>query len=191
MYTRILLFSFLLPLIGFAQQKQVSARPKFQSSLGASLLIGESGPGGNFQLVNGFRINKWFAGLGVALDNYRFQTVPVFLSARREGIFGRKIFAYADAGISIPAVRDDQRNPFQQTDDFNAGFYSETGIGLKIPAGKKTSVRISAGYTFRTLSEKLSTPSVSSFWPDPGDEAEFRYKFQMLTLRLAVSLGAQ
>ena len=190
MLRKILVLLLFLPSLAIAQKKQVTNKAKFQSSLGASILIGYSEPSWNLQLVNGIRINNWFAGIGAGIDNYRYRTVPLFLSARKEGLFKRKLFAYLDAGVSIPAVKD-QDLPFNQDDKFYAGFYSETGIGWKIPAGKKTSLRLSAGYSVRTFREKVHSPSFSSFWPDPGNVSENKYTFQLLTIRAAFSLGGQ
>ena len=189
MYRNALLLLILLPLFAIAQNKKSSAPMKFQTSIGAGLLVGHSESSVNWQLVNGFKINNWFGGIGAGVDYYRYRTVPLFLSARRERLFHSNFFAFADAGLAIPAVRDNQRKEFVVRDKYYPGFYSETGIGWAIPANKKLSVRVSLGYSFRTVREEAEFPSFRSWWPSPNTEIEYRYKFQLLTLKTTVSLG--
>ncbi len=186
-----LLLCLLLPSWAMAQDHKATTRPHIQSTAGVSLSVGQAEPAWQWQWVNGLKVNNWFAGVGVGMDYYRFRTVPVFLSARRERLFNRSFFAFVDAGVAVPAVRKQEKNEWLLKDDFYMGFYSETGVGIKIPAGKKMSLLLSAGYSFRTLREEAEFPSASSYWPSPNTENVYRYKFHLLTLRAAISLGGQ
>ncbi len=182
---------FLLPVVGFSQNKQVKLKPQFQTSAGISFLAGQFEPAYQWQLVNGFKINNWFAGIGAGVDHYRYRTVPVFISARRDKLFNRNFFAYADAGVMIPAVKDEEKVPFAMRDEFSTGFYSETGIGYAFSSKGKLSFRISTGYSFRTLKEEVEEFSPSSMWPSPNNISVYNYKFHLVNLRLAVGFGAK
>lgn len=187
MRTQIFGLLFLLPVLAFSQNEKAVTKPRFQSSAGISFLAGEFQPSYQWQLVNGFKLNNWFAGIGTGMDHYRYRTVPVFISVRREGLFKRSFFAFVDAGVAIPSVPDDKKQLFALKDKFSTGFYSETGIGYAVPSKGKFSLRFSAGYSFRTLNEVVEFPSFSSFWPSDNSVTEYKYKFHLITLRAAIS----
>ncbi len=176
----------LLPLLTFSQTKTTVAKPRFQSSAGISFLAGQWEPSYQWQLVSGFKINNWFAGIGGGTDHYRYRTVPLFVSVRREELFNRAFFAFADAGVSIPSVKDEEKQQNGIRDKFYTGFYSETGVGYAIPSKRKFSLRFSAGYSFRTLKEEIEFPSFWS-WPTENSVTEYKYKFHLITLKAVIA----
>lgn len=177
----------LLPVLVFSQSKPAKLKPQFQSSAGAGLLVGQFEPSYQWQLVNGFKLNNWFAGIGAGMDYYRYRTVPLFFSVRRDGLFKRSFFAFADAGVGIPSVTDAQKQQFSISDKFHTGFYSETGMGYTIPSKRKFSLRFSAGYSFRTLKEVAKF----SFGPADNPITEYKYKFHLITLKAAVAFNGR
>src|SRR5580693_5768021 len=69
---------------GSAQMAPTSTSWKFRSDDYLGLAAGQWGNSGLLQSVNGFYKGPWFAGLGVGMDNYRFRSVPLFVSLTRD-----------------------------------------------------------------------------------------------------------
>lgn len=183
---------FLIATLAFSQNKFVKEKPRFQTSAGIGFLAGEWEPSYQLQLVSGLKMNNWFIGTGLGIDDYRFRTVPVFMEARRHGLFNTSLFAYADAGVTLPWNRElmNDEGVFSEQVKFYTGFYSETGIGYRLPSKKRLAIQFSAGYSFRTMKEKVITPMLwSSTWPTPNSEIMYHHRFHLVTARAAVSFN--
>ncbi len=192
MYKWIVIVLLAFPVIVFSQQKRNDAKPYFQTSAGAAFLAGQAEPSWQGQVSSGLSINKWFAGIGTGFDEYRFSTVPVFATARRNNLFKTSLFAYADAGIALPWKRNEPIGErfFNERHKLFTGFYSETGIGYQFPSQNRFAFRLSAGYSFRTMKQHITrTMWWSSAWPTPDDIINRHHRFHLLTLRTAVSFN--
>jgi hypothetical protein len=192
MRNKFVVLFFLMPLLAFSQNKPVKEKPRFQTSAGIGFLAGEWEPSYQLQLTSGLKMNKWFVGSGAGVDDYRFRTVPVFITARRQGFFNTPLFAFADAGVALPWNRESTNGEgfFSEQVKFYTGFYSETGIGYQLPSKKRLAVQFSAGYSFRTIKEKVTIPMLwSGTWPTPNSEVIYRHRFHLVTARAAVSFN--
>ncbi|HEX7846174.1 MAG TPA: hypothetical protein VF476_10275 [Chitinophagaceae bacterium] len=189
----ILITGLLLPILTFSQQKQKSSRPLFQPSTSFAVLVGESAPSWQVQANGGFRLGQWYAGLGTAVDNYRFRSIPLYASVRRHYLFRKALFAYADAGVAFPWKRKVVDEGFTlEQQQFYTGFYSETGIGYQLPSKGKLTVNVSAGYSFRTMKQRVVTPMLwSSAWPMPEYEVVKEHKFHLLTFRTIIGFAGK
>jgi hypothetical protein len=136
------------------QPKQKNTR--FQSYNAIALLTGESGVSAGIQTVNGVAWKSFFIGGGLGFDFYGIGTTPVFLDLRKT--FGQqrnKFFAYGDAGYNIawPGSNSVSFNSSEQNQ--KGGFYSDIGFGYLVGFDKKNALILSAGYTFKSLSDNL------------------------------------
>jgi hypothetical protein len=136
------------------QPKQKNTR--FHSYNAIALLTGESGVSAGIQSVNGIEWKSFFVGGGVGFDFYGIATTPVFLDLRKT--FGKgknKFFAYGDAGYNIawPGSSSISFNSSEQ--EQKGGFYGDVGLGYLVGFGKKDALILSAGYTFKSLTDNL------------------------------------
>lgn len=186
----ILCLLFLLPVIGFAQVKQQQEKIKpfrFETIVQTGLLAGGSAESFALQTVNGFRYQKWFAGIGTGLDFYRQRSIPLFADVRYDFTTKRKtFFLYSDAGINFAWTKNkDQQNIVDQS----PGLFTDAGIGLKITTKKQDAFLISAGYSHKQLNETQRGFNWRSWpgWPVDGAETFYRYHYRYN--RIAVKIG--
>lgn len=188
----ILLLFVLLPFAAFSQQKEKKARPSLQTTAGFAVAAGQTEPAWQGQLTAGFKMSNWLTAIGAGIDDYRFRSIPLFLRLQRNDLFRRSVFGYADAGVAFPWDRKlmNDEGVFADWQQFYTGFYSETGMGYRLETGGKLAVQFSAGYSFRTMKEKMVTPAWwSSIWPQPQNETIRRHRFHLLTFRMALCIN--
>jgi hypothetical protein len=136
---------------------------KFRSDNYVGLSAGEIGEQGHLQTVNGLYKGAWFLGLGAGVDDYRFRSIPLFLSVTRDlPAFNNRsgLFLYLDGGINLPWYKREP-TPYQEavisSDKFHAGPWGSAGLGYKwrISARTDKALLFSAGYSMKKLTEKL------------------------------------
>lgn len=167
---------------------------KYNNITNIGWLNGSSQNDFTLQTINGITIDKWQLGLGVGLDNYGTKSIPVFVDVRRT--FGNKQWqplVYADAGVNYTlrwgnfAVKDFNN---QYYFDLNNTFYGELGIGLSKKISKKTSLNITAGFSYKHLSytekDNYAFIYTNSMYPYPVS-----YDFDFYYKRLALRVGLQ
>jgi hypothetical protein len=169
-----------------AQEKGKSSKPGVAIYPGISLVTGAAENSWQWQVVGAVVKKNWVAGIGAGMDYYRYRTVPVFLSVRREELFRRLFFGYAGVGLTIPAVTDGQKKAFTVSDKFYTGVYAETGVGIRIPVRGKWSARVSLGYGFKSLREKAVYPDFSGSVPPLENVISYRHSFQLVHLRTVI-----
>ncbi len=140
-------------IMALAQSKQ---KIKFSNITNLGLLNGSSQNAFTLQTINGIKLDKWRFGVGVGVDNYGTKSIPVFVDVRKS--FGNKQWqplVYADAGINYTLrwgnFANDNSNNFSKIDLKNT-FYGELGVGLSRNMSKKTSLNITAGFSYKHLS---------------------------------------
>ncbi len=183
----ILLLIAMLPIVVFAQIKQESTTKKpftFQTIVQTGLLAGGSAEAFTLQTVNGFRYQKWFAGIGTGLDFYMQRSIPLFADVRYDFSTKRKtFFLYSDAGVNFAWTKNKQQ---QNIVDQSPGLFTDAGIGLKIATKKQDAFVISAGYSHKQLKE---TQKGFSWWGWPVESPETYYRYNYKFNRIAVKLG--
>ena len=172
----------------FAQDKMKTAAQqplKFQTIVQGGLLVGSNGEAAAIQTVNGFALNKWYAGIGVGLDFYMQRGVPLFADVRYHFSNQRKsFFIYTDAGVHVPWIKNkDARNIISQA----AGLYTDAGVGFRLATKKGDAFLFSAGYSYKHVPEKQKGFSWQSWpWPQPTGETvlNYDYRFNRVVLKL-------
>lgn len=136
---------------------------KFRSDNYFGSTAGEVGEQGHLQTVNGLYKGAWFLGLGAGVDEYRYRSIPLFLSVTRGLVaFSNRsgLFLYLDGGINLPWYKR-TLNSYQKqmiiADKFQAGPWGSAGLGYKwrISARTDKALLFSAGYSMKKLTEKV------------------------------------
>lgn len=183
----ILLLIAVLPLVVVAQENQQPIKKKpfaFQTIVQTGLLAGGSAEAFTLQTVNGFRYQKWYAGIGTGLDFYMQRSIPLFADVRYEFSTKRKsFFLYSDAGINFAWTKNKEQ---QNIIDQSPGLFTDAGVGLKISTKKQDAFIISAGYSYKHLKETKRGFSWG-IWPVESPETVYRYNYSFN--RIAIKAG--
>ena len=144
---------------------------KFRSDDYLGLAAGQWGNYGLLQTVNGLSKGPWFLGLGAAMDNYRFRSVPLFASVTRDlpafwkssgkgGANGSGkrsgLFLNLDGGINLPCYHRDLIYAGEGlSSKFQAGSWWSAGLGYKWKLAARTdkALLVSVNYSEKRLKE--------------------------------------
>ena len=129
---------------------------QFKSINSLGLAEGQYGSAIQLQTINGIQKKRWFAGIGLGLDHYRFQSVPMFVDLRRSfGKKSNKIFIFANAGINFSDLTKNQKKySYPAGSAFENGVYLATGAGYDIKMTSRFSLSIASGYTYKNTPEQ-------------------------------------
>jgi hypothetical protein len=185
----------LITIVGFINcfaQQNAANKFQFHSINSIGLMEGETGSVFQLQTINGFQKKSWFAGVGVGLDYYRLRSIPLFVDLRKE--FGKKedkFFVYADGGINFYWKEDKDAKQFYIDDKFRNGFYAETGFGYKFRLNKKLFLNLSAGYSYKKLTEEGNFYpyyyfGTNSTTPPPSSDSKIVYNLNRLVLKASI-----
>lgn len=161
---------------------------KFRSDNYFGLAAGEVGEQGHLQTVNGLYKGPWFLGLGAGVDDYRYRSIPLFLSVTRDlPAFGNRsgLFLYLEGGIDLPWYKR-TLNAYQEqmiiSDKFQAGPWGSAGLGYKwrICARTDKALLFSAGYSMKKLTEKVVSKSQCYTYSCPLEPMQQTYIYDYL-----------
>lgn len=141
------LMAMIMHAISFGQNKE---RVRFTSLNQVGTLSGESTTEFQMQTINGLQYKTISAGVGIGLDCYFEQTVPVFFDLRK-AFFNRASspFIYADAGYSFVS-----RNSMGEYEmDRKGGSYYAAGVGYEFPVNGKVKATFDCGYSYKQFSK--------------------------------------
>jgi hypothetical protein len=179
-----LVYNFLLFLfISFssvAQKKIV----KFQSINFAAVVGGEDHSNSALQTINGIKFSNWFSGIGVAIDNYRYKTLPLFVDGR--WYFGneKRAFIYGDIGYNFPMKNKPGKEIYYyNTYNFSGGIYTDFGIGYEVSLNKYSSLAFSLGHSFKKLHNQVGIVMQCLVGPCPVDYSRYDYDFGRMILK--------
>ena len=166
---------------------------KFNSINNIGLLSGEMQNKFTFQTINGLQYKSWFAGVGAALDNYGYRSIPAFIDLRRTLELNEwQPFVYIDGGINFPLYTSDLPRKWGSTDAYKLQntFYGEAGAGVKRKLSKRLQFDFSIGYSYKHFIYMQYyypiTINLSSYLPSPIiTQYDFYYD------RIAIKTGLQ
>jgi hypothetical protein len=167
------------------QPKQKNTR--FQSYNAFGILTGESGVSVGIQSVNGVQWKSFFIGGGLGLDFYGIGTTPLFLDIRKTfGQSKRQFFVYGDLGYQFAwPGRNEAYDGSNEGTDMNGGLYTDIGLGYLAGIGKNDALFLTAGYTYKTLTEAIFTyPLCLPGVPCEPGRIENAYKFNRLYFKI-------
>jgi hypothetical protein len=135
---------------------------KYRSDNYVGLSAGQWGDYGLLQTVHGVYNGPWFIGGGAGLDNYRFRSVPLFLSVTRDvptpAIKRGGFFVHLDGGTNLPWYTR-PITPYYEfsSSKFHAASWWSAGVGYKwklsAAAGSRKALLISVDYSEKRLKE--------------------------------------
>jgi hypothetical protein len=135
---------------------------KYRSDNYAGLSAGQWGNYGLLQTVHGVYNGPWFIGAGAGLDNYRFRSVPLFLSVTRDlpvpAIKRGGLFVNLDGGTNLPWYKRTVEPYAGFTESkCHAGAWWSAGVGYKWKlspaAGSRKALLLSVNYSEKRLKE--------------------------------------
>jgi hypothetical protein len=176
----------------FCLSVTICSAQKFRSDNYLGLSTGQWGTAGLIQTVNGFYKGPWFLGLGAGLDNYRFRSVPLFLSLTRDLTAPGKrstLFIALDGGINLPWYTR-KPSPYEgfSPSKFYPGLWWSAGLGYRWKLSTRTdkALLLSAGYTMKKLREDETIPPPPCAYPGPCNAQTFVYDYLNRTLFLTI-----
>lgn len=174
--------------------QSVPAKPahklSFSSINQVGLLTGGSGQAATVQTINGVIVNEWFVGVGTGIDYYGSRGIPLFIDVRRnlKGKTGVP-FLYADAGVHFPwlsKVQDANKNYI--IEDHQAGAYLDGGVGIKLQTKHIGAVLLSAGYSYKKVTDKAQMFFIWSGAPLVPAYEYYNYTFRRIVIKVGIQL---
>jgi len=162
----------LLMLNGIAQKKYT-----FRSQNFIGIIRGQEENALLVQTINGIQRKSVFAGLGVGLDNYRIQSVPVFLNVSTFLFGDQNFFVTGSGGINFSTQKDRLGILLSSGVQYPARAYWEGGIGFRVPTGDRGgAILFNAGYSYKSIREKrkTSSPCPTGNCPEGHEMYDFR-----------------
>jgi len=180
-------YSFLLfLLISFSALGQ-KAKIQFQSINNIGTVFGQSQPHWTFQTINGIKSGNWFAGAGIGVDDYIYQTLPLFFDGRRYFGKGKIVFLYANVGYDFPMKNKPGKEIYYYSSyHFTGGIYTDFGVGVESRLRKKTSLVFSIGHSYKELENKIGANRCGIAAPCWVDYSLYKYHFGRIALKAGV-----
>jgi hypothetical protein len=147
----------------------------YRSDNYVGLSSGQWGNYGLLQTVHGVYHGAWFVGAGAGLDNYRFRSVPLFLSVtrdlpvavvKRSGLPVKRggLYVELDGGTNLPWYTR-TLEPYEgiNSSKFHAAAWWSAGVGYKwklsAAAASRKALLLSFNYSEKRLKETGTTVS--------------------------------
>ncbi|HVX49118.1 MAG TPA: hypothetical protein VHB48_03140 [Chitinophagaceae bacterium] len=143
-----------LPFFAAAQQGEKSMHLYNITQFG--WLMGDNAHTTSIETVTGLSYKRYKAGLGVALDNYGYKSLPVFVDLRYNLSKNTKniLQFYGNGGMNIPLQSGNLPYKYNNGDVWHAlhpSFYGEAGVNYVLRLGKLLSVNAGLGYNYKTF----------------------------------------
>jgi hypothetical protein len=177
-------------MIQAAQAQEIKL--KFTSINAIGILNGYGASPFAMETINGIRYKSLSTGIGVAVDNYAYRTIPLFIDVRKRfGKHGFQPFVFAEMGVSVPLQTDALPKTLygQPANDLKNGFYGEWGVGLQKQIAKSCAFFVSVGYSYKQFKYK----NYQYYFPVSPDDNEppyikYNYSYNRIALRMGVQL---
>lgn len=167
---------------------------KVHPSIATGFSVGQLGAYGQLKATLAVSHGPWSIGPGVAIDYYRYRTIPVFLAVTRDlskpesrAIF----FLYAEGGLDLPWYYPDTHPWDYYTSRFRPAPWLTGGPGLRLRLSRRhpQAILLTAGYTFKNVREIQTahqpclTPNSCAYSPD-----QYTYTYINHVLTFAIGL---
>jgi hypothetical protein len=181
--------SIILLFFGFSYSSAQDSRPKskwkFNSANQVGLLQGEGNTAASLQTINGFRLHRFFAGVGTGVDYYRYRSIPLFASARLYlGSLPNQFYIYGDGGTNF-VWQERNTNLYGSKETYRPGFFGGAGIGYSAGLKNGMGITLSAGYTCKKVTNIQQEISSCPFMgPCVLSAQTYRYNLNRLIFQL-------
>lgn len=171
------------PVLSFSQGNANS--PVFNTVASIGIIAGEGTAKPLFQVVTGLSYKRWVAGIGVGLDYFNLNSIPLFADVRMK--FTRSAFLYADGGYNFSFHNKSQFPGFIQptSNRFLGGLYIDAGIGYRVKLNSFHHFSFSAGYSRKNLVNRVA---YHAFCPG-GNCGEEVYKYHYMMGRIVTKVS--
>lgn len=179
----------LSPLLVFSQKKE---KPKPAWIVSSGIIAGANETKPLFQAAGGITYSRYFTGIGIGYDSYRFNTIPVFADWRVSVGNRKVIFGYAQAGYNFPGHYQKENEYRKVSDRLEGGFYMDAGIGYRLPLGQGHRLLFSAGYSRKYIAQEKGYTYPCGIVPCTGAEPvvyTYRYSFNRILVKAGWEWG--
>jgi len=134
-----------------------------------------------YNMVNGYRINKWEMGLGTGVEILSYNlTTPIFLNINYEFKSGRTTpFISGQLGRSINLGFDEEESNSSNNSIYKSGFITGLSLGIRHRFTSELGLQISAGYRYYDLKGSYTQRDwIGDTWVDyPVDTRIYLHRF--------------
>ena len=191
MYRLIIFICLGLPIVGICQQNKNSGeKVSLQTIASIGIIGGESGVKPGFQLIGGITRSKYFTGIGLGYDNYRYRSMPLFADLRINFTKRQIVFVYGDLGYNIPVHIKTDDDIFKSTNLYYGGVYIDVGLGYRHRLNNKNSFLFSLGYNRKDINNKVGYTYPCFNPPCPEDISYYKYSMGRVVTKLGWEFGA-
>ncbi|MEO5563357.1 MAG: hypothetical protein ABIR18_07980 [Chitinophagaceae bacterium] len=178
---------FLLPFLAFCQEKE-KERAGFRSIVAIGAIGGAERTNFLCQYSAGLRFDRYFAGVGIGFDSYRFNTIPVFADWRINFTNKKVLFVYGNIGTNITIGSKNYKEDFQTT-KIRPGLYTDAGFGYRIQLPKSNVISLSVGHSFKKLTQEQTFTYQCGLVPCEPTTDTYNYKFNRLIVKAGWEFG--
>lgn len=162
---------------------------KYSGLVNIGALYGSNKTKVQIQTIHGVAYQTWFAGVGVTIDDYFEQSVPLFLDVRKD-ILNKPAtpFLYIDGGVNLANKKT--QNDWRKT-DMDPGLFYEGGAGYKFALNEKLDLNLAIGYSFKGYKENTYGRATQPTPPYRTDEWILSNVDKYSLQRLVMKIGLQ
>ncbi|HSU29263.1 MAG TPA: hypothetical protein VLJ68_12840 [Chitinophagaceae bacterium] len=179
---------FILMLAGtsvYAQEKTRTVK-KFHAMGSIGMLAGQSPVKPVIQFSSGMLFNKYYTGIGLSFDAYRFISFPLFVEGRMQFGSKREGFIYSGLGYNIPYNgKQSEEDPFATKSKYIGGAYFDVGLGWK-PRGH---ISFSAGFSYKELTNNSTYVYECLIAPCPEEQSHVLYGLGRILAKMSIEIG--
>ncbi len=182
-YIFILLF---IGLNGFAQSK----KNNIKSINTTGLSHGDAGNYLNIKSVNGITKKGWFAGVGLGIDFYKFNSIVVTADCRKYLFKNNNFGINGAAGYNFPFANKNKAGivtiDSYYSEQFRGGLYSTAGLFYEFKLFKKIKGIINPDFNIRRLSIVSKDVMPCLVAPCPETITTYSYNLQTFSIKTGV-----
>lgn len=157
----------------------------------AGVNAGALNPAADFRLNAGINLSKLKLGAGIAYDEYRDPSYPVYVQARWQMQWRKwSPFVFSSVGYNIRSGSDSIFTWFgPRVQNYRGGLFGEVGLGLALKVRKQERLYISITQSYK----RSSSTFIDNRWLGPGNTVTVPttevYKMNRVGLRVGWKLG--
>jgi hypothetical protein len=189
MKIRWFIIAVLFPLFALSQEQKPNARIHAIGSVGFAGGASTAKP--LYQLVGGLSYGRAFSGIGFGLDQYKFNSFPLFADLRWS--FGRTQtgYLYGNFGYNFADKKQDviEEQPWISTHKIYGGFFADAGIGFRLRMSRLHQMLFSAGYSQKNMREELRYDGWCLIGPCPQQKLASRYQLGRIVAKMSWQFG--
>jgi hypothetical protein len=178
----------LFPLLAVSQHG--TSKVKIQAIGSVGFATGQSTAKPLIQLAGGLSYRRTFMGFGLGIDQYKFNSLPLFADIRYN--FGKteEGFVYGNIGYNIASKNQERKDQSGAlSHKFYGGFYADAGIGYRLRVTRNHHLLFSAGYSQKNIREEIKYNTWCLVPPCPDNTISNSYLLGRIVAKMSWQLG--